>query len=72
MTTNGVWFAEMTSEKFSWRAVGTTEEAAIKAVVNEWNHGIGCERRDPMTEEELIDYYGLGAEFLEFGKCDWY
>lgn len=72
MTTNGVWVALMDSESFSWKAVGRTEEEAITAVVNEWNYGVGCERRDPMTEEELVDYYGLQAEFIEFGKCEWY
>lgn len=69
---NGVWVAMMDSENFSWKAVGRTEEEAITAIVKEWNEGVMCERRDPMTEEELVDYYGLGAEFFEFGKCDWY
>ena len=72
MTTNGVWVAMMDAERFSWRAAGMTEQEAMNSIVREWNHGIGCERRDPMTEEELVDYYGLQAEFLEFGKCEWY
>ena len=71
MLTNGVWVAEMDSERFSWMAVGRTEEEAIQAVVKEWNHGIGCANREPMTEEELVDNYGLGAMFYEFGKCEW-
>ena len=71
MFENGVWVAEMDSERFSWMAVGRTKEEAIQSVVREWNHGIGCENRVPMTEEELIDNYGLGAMFYEFGKCEW-
>lgn len=72
MLTNGVWIAEMESETFSWKSVGKTDEEAIQAVVKEWNHGTGCQYLEPMTEEELIDNYGLGADFYEFGKCEWY
>lgn len=71
MTTNGVWVALMDTERFSWRAAGRTEEEAMNTVVREWNHGIGHERREPMTAEELMEYYGLYAEFLEFGRCKW-
>lgn len=71
MLTNGVWVAEMETEHFSWIAAGMTAEEAINAVVREWNHGIGHERREPMTKEELEDYYCLYAEFLEFGRCKW-
>ena len=43
----------------------------MNAIVKEWNHGIGHERREPMTKAELVDYYDLYAEFLEFGRCKW-
>lgn len=71
MLKNGVWVANMDTERFSWRAAGRTEQEAMNTVVREWNHGIGHERREPMTEEELMEYYGLYAEFLEFGRCKW-
>lgn len=71
MFKNGVWVAMMDTEHFSWRAAGMTEEEAMNSIVREWNHGIGHEHREPMTEEELVEYYGLYAEFLEFGRCKW-
>ena len=72
MLTNGVWVVEMDSERYTWKAVGKTEKEAIQAVVKEWNYGAGCDNREPMTEEELVEEYGLCAEFYEFGKCEWY
>ena len=72
MKKNGVWVVEMESERYYWKAVGRTEEEAIQAVVREWNHGVGCANREPMTEEELVENYNLCAEFYEFGKCEWY
>ena len=72
MLTNGVWVVEMDSERFTWKAVGRTQEEAIQAVVQEWNYGAGCQNRKPTTREELIYNYGLCAEFYEFGKCEWY
>ncbi len=71
MLKNGVWVAMMDTERFSWRAAGMTEQEAMNTIVWEWNHGVGHERRFPMTKEELMDYYGLCAEFLEFGRCKW-
>ena len=71
MLINGAWVATMESERFSWMAVGRTEEEAIQAVVREWNYGAGCDHRVPMTEEELVEEYSLYANFLEFGKCEW-
>ena len=72
MLNNGVWVATMDSERFSWMAVGQTHEEAINAVFKEWNYGKGYEHRKPMTEMELVENYGLYAEFIEFGKCEWY
>ena len=58
MLKNGVWVAMMDTERFSWRAAGKTEEEAMNSIVREWNHGIGQESRESMTEEELMEYYG--------------
>ncbi len=68
---NGVWVAEMETEHYTWRAVGRTEEEAVFAIVNGWAHGVGCERRTPMTQEELEEYYGINRWAMRFGKCIW-
>ena len=68
---NGVWVATMESESYTWTAVGLTEDEAKGAIAKEWNEGIGNERRDEMTLEELDNYYGIDYEFIEFGKCNW-
>lgn len=68
---NGVWIATMYSENYEWIAIGKTKDEAIDAIVKEWQEGVGYERRDKMTKEELQDYYGINCEFLEFGKCEW-
>ena len=68
---NGVWFARMYSEHYEWIAVGQTKDEAINSIVKEWREGVGNEHRDKMTKEELHDYYGIGCEFFEFGKCKW-
>lgn len=68
---NGVWYAEMQTEHYTWKAVGKTEEEAVSAIVNEWAHGSGYERRDPMTREELEEYYGINRWFIKFGQCQW-
>ena len=68
---NGVWFAEMQTEHYTWRAVGRTEEEAVLAIVNEWAHGVGYENRTPMTREELEEYYGINSWEMRFGKCIW-
>ena len=68
---NGAWVAEMETEHYTWRAVGRTEEEAVLAIENEWNHGVGCERRTPMTQEELEEYYGINRWAMRFGKCIW-
>lgn len=64
----GVWIATMDSECYEWKAVGRTKDEAIDAIAKEWN---SSPRRDPMTREELEDYYGIDCEFLEYGKCEW-
>lgn len=68
---NGVWIATMETEHYEWTAVGKTKEEAINAIVNEWQYGRGHERREMMTREELEDYYGIGYNYYEFGKCQW-
>ena len=68
---NGVYVATMYSENYEWTAVGRTMDEAIDAIVKEWQEGVGWERRDKMTKKELDDYYGIGCEFFEFGKCNW-
>ena len=68
---NGVWVATMETEHYSWKAVGRTEEEAVLAIVNEWTHGVGCERRTPMTREELEEYYGINRWSIKFGQCIW-
>ncbi len=69
---NGVWVATMESEHYEWMAVGKTEEEARNAIAKEWNEGKGHGRRDPMTLDELHEYYGVYCRFLEFGKCEWH
>lgn len=64
----GVWIATMDSEKYEWKAVGRTEDEAINAIAIEWNKS---PRRDPMTREELEDYYGIDCEFIKYGDCEW-
>ena len=68
---NGVWIATMWSENYEWTAVGRTEEEARNTIVKEWREGVGYERRDVMTAEELNEYYGINCRFIEFGKCEW-
>lgn len=68
---NVVWYAEMQTEHYTWRAVGKTEEEAVLAIVNEWAHGAGWEDRTPMTREELEEYYGINRWPMRFGKCMW-
>ena len=68
---NGVWVAIMESESYTWTAVGLTEDEAINTIVREWNEGVGNERRETMTRDELDSWYGIGREFIEFGKCHW-
>ena len=68
---NGVWVAMMESESYTWTAVGLTKDEAIEAIVKEWNEGFGNERREDMTLDELNNWYGIGCEFIEFGKCNW-
>lgn len=68
---DGVWVAEMETEHYTWRAVGRTEEEAVLAIENEWAHGRGCERRTPMTREELEEYYGINRWAMIFGQCKW-
>lgn len=70
MTTK-VWYAEMETEHYTWRAIGRTEEEAVLTIVNEWAHGSGCEYRTPMTREELEEYYGISRWAMKFGKCMW-
>ena len=68
---NGVWVAKMDSENYEWIAVGKTKDEAIDAIVDEWQNGLGHERRDTMTREKLEDYYGIGCNYYEFGTCHW-
>ena len=68
---NGVWFAEMETEHYTWRAIGRTEEEAVLAIENEWAHGVGAENRVQMTREELEEYYGIRRWSMKFGKCIW-
>ena len=68
---NGVWVAIMESESHTWTAVGLTEDEAIDTIVREWNEGFSNERRETMTRDELDNWYGIGREFIEFGKCHW-
>lgn len=68
---NGVYVATMYSENYEWTATGRTMEEAVNSIVKEWQEGVGWERRDKMTREELNDYYGINCEFLEFGRCQW-
>lgn len=68
---NGIWVATMESENYTWRAIGLNENEARGTIAKEWNEGIGNERRDKMTLDELDRYYGINCEFLEFGKCNW-
>lgn len=68
---NGVWYAEMETEHYTWRAIGRTEEEAVLAIENEWAHGVGCEHRTPMTREELEEYYGIRRWAMRFCKCVW-
>ena len=68
---NGVWIAMMESERYTWRAIGLTEDEAKGAIAKEWNEGTGNERRDAMTLEELDEYYGINCEFVKFGQCNW-
>lgn len=67
---NGAWVATMESESYSWVAVGKTEKEAMNAIAKEWNEGRGHTRRDPMTADELGEYYGIYCEFIKFGECD--
>ena len=67
----GVYVAKMESEHYEWTAVGLTEDEAVNAIVKEWNEGVGSSRRDPMTLDELRDYYGISCNFMELGKCSW-
>lgn len=67
----GVWIATMESENYTWTAVGKTKAEAINAIVTEWNEGIGSSRRETMTKKQLEDYYGIGCDFMKFGKCQW-
>lgn len=67
----GVWIATMESESFEWIGVGKTKDEAINAIVNEWQNGVGHTRRDPMTREDLEEYYSIGCDYYEFGKCLW-
>jgi hypothetical protein len=64
----GVWIATMDSECYGWTSVGRTEDEAINGIVAEWNKS---PRRDPMTREELEDYYGINCEFIKYGACEW-
>ena len=68
---NGVWVATMESESYTWTAAGLTKDEAIKAIVKEWNLGLGYEHRKGMTLDELNNWYGINCEFIEFGKCNW-
>lgn len=65
----GVWVATMDSEKYEWKAVGTTQDEAINSIVIEWNKDQF--HRTPMTREELEDYYGISCEFMQYGICEW-
>lgn len=68
---NGVYIATMCSEHYEWMAVGHTMDEAVNSIVKEWQEGVGCERREKMTQKELHSYYGINCEFIEFGKCNW-
>ena len=68
---NGVYIAIMYSENYTWTGVGKTKDEAIMAIVKEWNGGSGSQSREQMTLNELNDWYGIGCEFIEFGKCLW-
>ena len=68
---NGVWVAIMETEHYTWRAVGKTEEEAVLAVAEEWAKGRGYKNREPMTREELEEYYGINRWFIKFGQCKW-
>lgn len=62
---NGVWVAQMSTESFVFDAVGRTKEEAERAVAMKF-HELATQR---MTLEELRDWYGLSAEWMEFGKA---
>jgi hypothetical protein len=68
---NGVWVAIMESENYTWTGIGLTEDEAIEAIVKEWNEGSGSKGREPMTLDELQNWYGIGCIFIELGKCIW-
>lgn len=68
---NGVWVARMETEHYEWIAVGKTRFEAINAIVTEWNEGRGSSHRDAMSKDELEEYYGIGCNYYEFGKCQW-
>ena len=65
---NGVWVATMHSENFDWVAVGKTEDEALNAIAHEWSKS---KYREPMSLEELKEYYGIYCRVIEFGQCEW-
>lgn len=67
----GVWVATMETEHYEWVAVGKTKDEAINAIVDAWQNGMGHERRDTMSREDLEEYYGINYCYYEFGKCQW-
>lgn len=68
---NGVYVATMESESYTWTGVGLTADEAIKAIVKEWNMGVGSNYREGMTLDELNNCYGINYEFIGFGQCNW-
>ena len=67
----GVWVATMETEHYEWVAVGKTKDEAINAIVDAWQNGMGHERRDTMSREDLEEYYSINYCYYEFGKCQW-
>lgn len=62
---SGAWLANMSTESFEFQAVGRTKEEAERAVARKF-HELATQR---MTIRELRDWYGLSAEWMEFGKA---
>ena len=60
------YLAEMETEHYSWKAIGTTPEQAKRAILKAWNSD---DWREKMTLQGLDDWYGISIYELKDGEC---
>lgn len=62
----GAWVATMSTESFTFTAVGRSKAEAERAVAAKF-HELATEH---MSIPQLKEWYGLNARFLAFGAAD--